>query len=253
MSLRCNRPILTAVALLLLLTLSASSASAQPGRPGFPPGGLQVQTPPVAEYENARVGDKIPITVNGNNVEATVIAVTPGSVSIEYRGPGIRVGRTLGKSVSSISMPNDAPERGRENWNIGDEVLVRRGRDHVPATVVKVSGIFVTVRIVGIDGTEREMKYPSSFLKSPDKAERPPGQPDPSRASPTTPSPFPRGSPGPTGSAGSWVDVLPANGSRLWMDASGKHTMEAVLASRTDSSVSLHAAMARKHLFQLAA
>ncbi len=223
MSLHCNRPIRVA-AVLLLATLAAGSGSAQIGRPGFPPGGLQVQTPPIAEYENARVGDKIAITVNGNKVQATVIAVTPSSVSIEYRSPGIRVGRTLAKSLPTSNLPTNVFGRNEgKKWNVGDEVLVRRGRDHVPATVVGASGTIVTVRMVGIDGTEREMKYPSSFLLSPDEV-----------TPATKTSPF---RPGPTGPL---VDVLPNNGSRLWMDSTGKHTIEAVLASKSESSVALH-------------
>lgn len=220
MSLDWNQPFRNAVALLLLVTLAAGSAWAQIGRP---PGRMQVETPSADDYENAKVGDKIPITVNGNKVEATVMVVSPVAIVIQYAGPGVRVSRMLTRSPAT--SPTTSSNFGRnteKTWNVGDEVLVRRGRDHVPATVVSNSGSIVTVRMVEIDGTEREMRYPGSFLLSPDEV-----------APATRTSPF---RPVPTGPL---VDVLPDNGSRLWMDSSGKHTIEATLASQSESSVSL--------------
>lgn len=226
MSLDCSHPSRVANALLLLVILATGPASAQTGRP---PGRLQVETPSASEYENAQVGDTIPITVNGNKVDATVVAVTPVAIVIQYQGPGIRVSRMLARSPvtsntapSSLGNSTSSGTSTGKTWNVGDEVLVRRGRDQLPATVVATSGSLVTVRMAGINGTEREMRYPSSFLSSPD-ASTPPNRTSPFRPGLSEPL----------------IEVVPDNQSRLWMDALAKHTMEAILASRTESTVSL--------------
>lgn len=108
------------------------------------------------------------------------------------------------------------------NWQVGDNVLIRRGRDYVPGTVLEANGAIVKVRILGIDGTEREMRYPASFLRPADEAE------------PTTqPTTFV------DGAQGEWIEVLDESQSRLWMDSSGAHTIQATLSNKTESSVSL--------------
>ena len=223
MSMTRDRPLLVVLALLLLATLTAQPASAQPGRrPGFPGGASEVEMPSRADLQDAKVGDKVPITVNGNTAEATVIAATPVGVVIQYVGPGMRFTRTVARSRSARDLASGAAgDQGKNKWTVGDDVLVRQGRDHVAATVVDVSGSFVTVRMHGSDGTERERKYPSSFLLPPGEMDLPPR----STANEDL--------------TDSMVEVLPDNGSRLWMDATGKHTIEAVLASKSDSSVSL--------------